>query len=101
MRAKITKEDREWAKKIKEKYGNRCIVCAETKYINAHHIIPRQKKEFRHDLRNGIALCPSHHRFSFTFSAHQNPYIFYSWLAKHRTLIINEVNEMLNEKWKN
>lgn len=97
VRYKVTKEDREWAKAVKEKFGNKCIICGATKMLNAHHLIPRQIKEFKYDIRNGVALCPKHHRFSFELSAHQNPIMFIAWLKKEKPNLIFELNDLLME----
>lgn len=80
---KLTKEDKEWAKAVKERDGNKCAVCGTTKLLNAHHILPREIKELRHTLWNGITLCPKHHRFSRELSAHQNPVAFWLWFCGH------------------
>lgn len=99
---KYTKEDKEWAKKVKERYYNKCAVCGSTKMLNAHHLIPRQIKQFKHDVRNGISLCPSCHRFSFKLSAHQNPIMFISWLNENRPEVIEELDIMTGgEIWLN
>jgi len=94
MKIKYTKEDKEWAIAIKDKFHNKCIVCGGKERLNAHHIIPRQNKKFKHDMRNGLALCPKCHRFSFVMSAHQNPFQFYRWLEKKYPKIIKDVEEM-------
>jgi 5-methylcytosine-specific restriction endonuclease McrA len=70
------KLDKEWREQVKAIYNNKCAICGETKMLNAHHIIPKEIKEFRWDIDNAIALCPKHHRFGFKISAHQNPLIF-------------------------
>ena len=95
-KAKVTKEDKEWAIAIKKKYKNKCAVCKATKYLNAHHLIPRQIKKYRHDMRNGICLCVKHHRFSFELSAHQNPFEFYYWLMMKMQKVYQELTEMTN-----
>ena len=82
-RKELKKKDKEWANLVKERDGD-CVICGETKRLNAHHIIPRQIKKFRHNIDNGISLCPKHHRFSFEFSAHQNSYEFIKWMLKNR-----------------
>lgn len=81
---KITKEDKEWARMIKVRDEHQCVICGETERINAHHIIPREIEELKHDMRNGISLCPSHHRFNRQLSAHQNPLAFFVWLKLNR-----------------
>lgn len=92
---KITKEDREWAKLVKQRDDNKCAICQETTRLNAHHLIPREIEDFRHDIDNGITLCPLHHRFSRQLSAHQNPISFQFWLEKHRPLQLS----IIKEKW--
>lgn len=79
-RKERNKKDKEWAKAVKQVFHNKCAICGSSKMLNAHHIIPREIAELRHDIQNGIALCPKHHRFSFEFSAHQNSFVFYLWL---------------------
>ena len=73
-----------WSKTVRERDGNRCVVCGATKYLNAHHILP--KKYFRDlalELNCGISLCPRHHIFN-GFSAHMNSIWFSHWLLKNR-----------------
>lgn len=84
MKRKIKKEDREWAKKVKEFWGNKCAItgCDNKERLNAHHLIPYEIKKYRYDLGNGICLCPSHHRFSFKLSAHQNSLAFWVWMEE-------------------
>ena len=77
------KKDKVWADLVKQRDGG-CVTCGKKERLNAHHIIPRQNKEFRWNLYNGISLCPKHHRFSFEISAHQNPYEFMKWLLKNK-----------------
>jgi len=92
------KLDKEWAIRVKILYDNKCAVCGETKMLNAHHIIPREDKLFRHDTRNGIALCPKHHKFSFELSPHKNPFMFFRWWGNAYREKCNEVIKMLYEK---
>ena len=75
----ILKKDQDWAKAIKER-DKVCQICKRSKgRLNAHHIIPRQFKETRWDLNNGILLCFQHHRVG-KYSAHQNAIWFSNWL---------------------
>lgn len=94
---KIRKEDRDWAKKIKERDGE-CVICGAKEYLNAHHIIPREIKEFKYDLKNGITLCPRHHRFSYELSAHQNPLSFFMWLEQHRPMLLRYLRDKIHER---
>ena len=81
-------KDKEWRNSIIEKYDNTCAFCPETKRINAHHIIPRTFKETRHEIENGIALCPLHHKWG-SFSAHKNPL----WFFNHCRALKIEIKE--------
>jgi hypothetical protein len=81
---KFTKEDRAWSQGVKERDSNACVICKHAGLINAHHIIPREITWLKHNLMNGITLCPRHHRFSREISAHQNPFKFILWLEKNR-----------------
>jgi len=70
-RIRIKKRFAEWSKDIR-KY-EKCLICETTEGLNAHHIIPREIKETRFDLLNGIALCAKkHHKFGI-YSVHMNP----------------------------
>lgn len=75
------KKDKEWRTRVLEQYNNKCFLCDKTDRLNAHHIIPREFKETRHDTLNGIALCSLHHKFGM-FSAHKNPLWFFKELTK-------------------
>ncbi len=84
------KKDKEWRVQVL-KECNKCVICGDTKMPNAHHIIPKNFKETRWDVINGIILCPKHHKFG-KFSAHKNAlwFIFilqYLLPDKHQYLI--------------
>ena len=80
----LKKEDKKWSDEVRERDGFRCVVCKRSVKPNAHHIIPRENKLLRHKLFNGITLCPKHHKFSYEFSAHKNPFAFIKWLRANR-----------------
>ena len=81
---KLTKEDKEWAQKIKERDNFKCVICGEAERLNAHHIIVRENHETKFDLMNGLSLCPKHHFFCRKISAHNNPMGLFLWLMKNR-----------------
>jgi len=81
MRLKLTKEDKEWSKQIKVRDDNKCVICGATERLNSHHILPRELKDTKYDLENGITLCVSHHMFSRQLSAHNNPLAFFKWMS--------------------
>lgn len=80
----INKKFKDWAELVKTRDNNKCVICGETKQLNAHHIIPREIKELRFDINNGISLCPKHHQFSLEISPHRNPFVFLVWLLNNR-----------------
>lgn len=51
--------------------------------LNAHHLLPKERyPQFRTHRKNGVALCPTNHKFG-RYSAHRNPLWFAAWLEKH------------------
>ena len=82
MKIKITKEDTEWARQVRER-DKKCLYCPETKYLQAHHLFGRAKSSTRFNLLNGFTLCAKHHVFSNEFSAHRTNDTFKSWARKY------------------
>ena len=91
------KKDKEWSIRVKKTYNNKCAFCLKNKYIQAHHIIPREIKDFRHNFLNGIALCPIHHKWGQT-SAHGNPLWFFMKLEKTQPYKL-KVLKVKYEQW--
>ena len=83
-RIKIRKQFEAWAKQVKERDENKCVICGRIDLINSHHIIPREVHAFRFIIENGISVCPNHHNFSRDISCHNNPFTFYLWLMNNR-----------------
>lgn len=92
---------KEWVVLVKTRDNNRCAICdarAGDSYVNkkgkslkvilnAHHIVPRENKELKFDIMNGITLCGNklgHHNFSREISAHGNSFAFMVWLIRNR-----------------
>ena len=51
-----------WAQEVKNRDGNRCVICGSTDNLDAHHIIPkRTHPEFEFQVENGVTLCREHH----------------------------------------
>jgi hypothetical protein len=85
LRSKLTA----WSKQIRATYGNKCAVCGSDRFIQAHHILPKERfPEYALEPDNGIALCPSHHKFG-SFSFHRNPIWSALWLIANRTDLWN------------
>lgn len=79
----IEKEaEKQWAIQIKTRDNFSCVICGNAYKPNAHHIVPREHKQYKYCLDNGITLCTKHHKFSRVISAHNNPLAFYLWLGK-------------------
>ena len=76
--------DELWAKIVKTRDGYKCAICDNEKMPNAHHLISRKVFKYRWDTSNGITLCPNHHEFDVSFSAHTAPWALEYWLKDHR-----------------
>jgi hypothetical protein len=97
-KSEAKKLDAEWGRTIKERDGNVCAVCGKpSKVLNAHHIIPRKRKDTHYEIMNGISLCYVHHKMGID-SAHQSAVWFSLWLQKHRpeqyVWILNKLKEV-------
>ena len=79
-KTEITKLDKVWREKIKER-DIYCQVCGSSNTLNSHHVVGRRNRTLRWDLDNGILLCAGCHTFK-TQSAHQNPRWFQEWFKK-------------------
>lgn len=89
------KKDKAWANEVKKRANYKCEYCGSKKQLNAHHIFSRSNKAVRHDLDNGVCLCPKHHVFSTVFSAHKAPAEFIEWIKQKRGI---EWYERLRDK---
>lgn len=79
--------DQLWSIAVREDWAHKCAVCGTSQNVEAHHLIPRQYESTRYVLQNGIALCPSHHKFDPEISPHLNAAGWMQWLEDHhRTL---------------
>jgi hypothetical protein len=57
-----TPEHRAWSGKVKDRCGNRCVVCGSSRSLRAHHLMSwADNIEHRFDLDNGVAVCRRHH----------------------------------------
>lgn len=100
-----------WREVVAKRAGNKCEVCGasrpckdngESGHLHPHHIFGRRMFRLRFDADNGVYLCPSCHKFSSEFSAHETPMMFGRWLEQNRTpeLLgrIIEIAQMRGEK---
>lgn len=84
MKRKYDKAHKEWARQVKAKYNYKCIVCGETKILNAHHLIPWEIAKFRHTIMNGVPLCAKHHtRYGSGLSPHSHGSILFYFFLKN------------------
>ena len=109
-----------WSETVRNHDGHRCIVCGcrphkittrryskkikrwrlHVRYggLDAHHLLDRVNyPEQRTDPRNGVTLCPQHHKWA-TFSAHRNPFWFVHWIRAHRPVQYNYVMAHVGEE---
>jgi len=83
-RKAVKEADLAWADAVKGRDGWFCVVCGVSERLNAHHILPREVKEFKYVVDNGITLCVTHHKFSRELSAHNNSFAFLLWFMVNR-----------------
>jgi len=80
------KEDRKllkvWRELLVERDGDRCQKCGREGVVHAHHYIGRRRRPGRWLPINGIMLCPSCHKLSSEFSAHETPSLFTDWFRE-------------------
>lgn len=88
----------EWSITVKKRDRNKCAICGDTNYIHSHHIIPKEIKEFKLDIENGICLCALHHKYSYKNSAHKNPFAFMLWMVKNRPYVLKYLYDKLEEQ---
>jgi len=88
LRKEIRLKDKAWKESILKRDSNTCQICKKqfgNRGMATHHILPREFKELRWDIMNGLTLCSSHHHWN-KFSAHQNSLWFSLWLQKNKPL---------------
>ena len=76
------KADQLWSKLVRQRDGNKCVICGNKDKLNAHHLIDRSVKVLRHMLINGLSLCPSCHKFNRRRSAHGGNIPFVLWMLE-------------------
>ena len=77
-----------WRQIVRRRARKRCEVpeCKKTKFLNAHHVEGyTTNKTLRYDPRNGLCLCPSHHKFG-RQSAHKSFCFMYKMMTCVRSL---------------
>ncbi len=57
------KRDPKFSKSVLDAYEHKCAICSiSLGIVEASHIIPHNEDDSNNSVRNGIALCPNHHR---------------------------------------
>jgi hypothetical protein len=75
LRALELEADALWSVFILALTGNRCAKCG-VYGCHAAHIVARDNKFLRHHKKNGLPLCPKHHRWA----DEEDPEAFKLWL---------------------
>lgn len=86
-----------WREKVNERDKKVCAKCGKGGVLHCHHYYGKRSRPLRWFVPNGIMLCPSHHKMSSEWSAHETPELFTDWFkAKYpkrakllRKMIIN------------
>lgn len=85
-----------WSEAVRGRVGFKCEICGIERgainengkpvKIDAHHFMNRDITDcpLKFDIRNGISLCPKHHKFSSDESFHMNPVVTMNWVQKNR-----------------
>lgn len=75
-----------WSKKVRDRDGNKCVLCGSTEHVQAHHLMPKKFwKNYRFELNNGVSLCCKCHSFG-KWSVHRGvgDYELFCFLQKNR-----------------
>ncbi len=73
-----------WREEVLKRDKGICQICKKKpNRAHVHHIIPRQVKELKYDVMNGIVLCFNHHKVG-VMSPHLNALFFALWLRKNK-----------------
>ncbi len=84
MKRKYDKHHRAWAKAVRARFNNQCVVCGTTIQLCAHHLIPWEIEKYRYDVNNGIAVCPKHHTgYGYGLSPHSHGSILFAIFLKN------------------
>lgn len=86
-----------WSEIIRERDGFACCYCgikhgsknrnnSESKIkCDSHHLLQKEIANcpLKYEIKNGILLCSSDHKFNGEHSAHKSPIVFYDWFRKN------------------
>jgi len=75
----LKQADKLWSEVVR--LPGQCAICGKSEFLNAHHLIDRSVKIFRHTIINSIPLCPKCHKYDRRLSAHKSGIVFSYWLS--------------------
>ena len=75
--------DQLWSIGVRTDWNWQCAVCGSMP-VEAHHVIKRQHETHRYNIRNGIALCTTHHKYGRDVCAHGDPAEWMLWLEDNQ-----------------
>lgn len=85
-----------WSEAVRGRVDFKCEYCGMARgtinengksiKVDAHHLMNRDITDcpLKFDIRNGICLCPRHHKFSPDESFHMNPVVTMDWVQRNR-----------------
>jgi hypothetical protein len=74
-----------WSLKVRALAGNVCVLCGTSLNIHAHHLEDyRLCSALRFDIRNGLSVCASNHKFS-KDAVHKSFITIYDYMIKNRS----------------
>ena len=75
-----------WKIAVKMRDENKCVVCGDTRMLNAHHIqSSRMWPELRYDIDNGVSVCPKHHKWGKN-SFHQDATMYNKYIHPNQRM---------------
>ena len=82
----------------------KCIICGDKHLPNNHHLIDKTNYPTRWEIDNLVLLCPSHHKFLKTMSAHMAGIVFAEWMRNNRPeqywWVLDNINKKLSITYK-
>ena len=75
----LKQADKLWSEIIR--LHGKCDICNSVDNLNAHHLLDRSIKKFRHEIICGVCVCAKCHKYSRHLSAHKSGVAFAYWLS--------------------
>jgi len=87
-----------WSREVRKRDEGKCQMCGSVKFIQAHHIIPKELPDTRLDIENGLSICCGCHKYNRKRSPHKNALYFSAWLMRHKPVQYNYLIWKINEQ---